>query len=175
MGSFQAGVGVFTTLIQVNVILVGCVLIANQMINLSDLVTFLLYIGVFTEPIKTLVDFTEQFQNGYSGFERFQEIMNICPDIEDASDAEELTDVKGDISFDNVSFHYQDNAEKVVQDSLEKLAKNRTTIVIAHRLTTIQNAENILVLTEDGITEQGTHEELLKQGGIYEKLYHMHR
>lgn len=334
MGSFQAGVGVFTTLIQVNVILAGSILIANKMIDVSDLITFLLYIGVFTEPIKTLVDFTEQFQNGYSGFERFREIMDIYPDIEDTKDAKELTEVKGHISFENVSFHYQDNSEKVlnhisldvpagsymalvgasgagkttlcsliprfydvtdgtikidgkdikkitlkslrnhigivqqdvylfggtifeniaygkpgatkeevvkaaknanahefimsfpdgydtdigqrgiklsggqkqrlsiarvflknppilifdeatsaldnesekvVQDSLEKLAKNRTTFVIAHRLTTIQNAENILVLTEDGIAEQGTHEELLKQGGIYEKLYHMHR
>ncbi len=333
MGSFQAGVGVFTTLIQVNVILAGGFLIAYNRVNISDLITFLLYIGVFTEPIKTLVDFTEQFQNGYSGFERFREIMDICPDITDASDAKPLTDVKGSISFDNVSFRYQENtekvlnhisldvpagtymalvgasgagkttlcsliprfydvtggavkidgtdirrytlkslrshigivqqdvylfagtiyeniaygkpdatrqevieaaknanahefimtfpegydtdigqrgiklsggqkqrlsiarvflknppilifdeatsaldneSEKVVQDSLEKLAKNRTTFVIAHRLTTIQNAEQILVLTDEGIAEQGTHKELLNKGGIYEKLYHMH-
>lgn len=333
MGSFQAGVGVFTTLIQVNVILVGGVLIAFQKVTISDLITFLLYIGVFTEPIKTLVDFTEQFQNGYTGFERFREIMDIEPDIEDAEDAVELKDVKGNITFENVSFQYQENqenvlnqicldvpagaymalvgssgagkttlcsliprfydvtggrilvdgqdirhvtlkslrnqigmvqqdvylfagtimenirygkpdateeevieaaknanahefimafpdgyntdigqrgiklsggqkqrlsiarvflknppilifdeatsaldneSEKVVQDSLEKLAKNRTTFVIAHRLTTIQNAEKILVLTEEGIAESGTHEELLARGGVYEKLYHMH-
>ena len=61
-----------------------------------------------------------------------------------------------------------------MQESLEKLAKNRTTFVIAHRLTTIQNAEKILVLTENGIEEQGNHEELLALGGIYEKLYNMH-
>ncbi len=61
-----------------------------------------------------------------------------------------------------------------MQRSLESLAKNRTTFVIAHRLTTIRNAEKILVLTEKGIAEQGTHEELLKQKGIYEALYHMH-
>lgn len=81
MGSFQAGVGVFTTLIQVNVILAGGVLIAKGMVTVNDLVTFLLYIGVFTDPIRTLVDFTEQFQNGYTGFERFQEIMNIEPEM----------------------------------------------------------------------------------------------
>ena len=333
MGSFQAGVGVFTTLIQVNVILVGGILIACQKVDISDLITFLLYIGVFTDPIRTLVDFTEQFQNGYTGFERFREIMSIQPDIEDAKDAVVLPHVKGDITFENVSFQYQENqenvlnhinlqvpagaymalvgssgagkttlcsliprfydvtdgrilvdgqdirkvtlkslrdqigmvqqdvylfagtimenirygkpdateaevieaaknanahefimsfpdgyetdigqrgiklsggqkqrlsiarvflknppilifdeatsaldneSEKVVQDSLEKLAKNRTTFVIAHRLTTIQNAEKILVLTEEGIAESGTHEELLRKGGVYEKLYHMH-
>jgi ATP-binding cassette subfamily B protein len=333
MGSFQAGVGVFTTLIQVNVILAGGILIAYQRMNVSDLITFLLYIGVFTDPIRTLVDFTEQFQNGYSGFERFREIMDMEPDIEDAPDAVELTNVKGNITFEDVSFQYKDGSEnvlnhvsldvpsgsymalvgssgagkttlcsliprfydvtggrvcidgtdirsvtlkslrnhigmvqqdvylfsgtiyenilygkpdatreeviaaaknanahdfimsfpdgyetdigqrgiklsggqkqrlsiarvflknppilifdeatsaldneseKVVQDSLEKLAKNRTTFVIAHRLTTIQNAQKILVLTEEGIAESGSHEELLAKGGIYEKLYHMH-
>lgn len=59
-----------------------------------------------------------------------------------------------------------------MQRSLEGLAKDRTTFVIAHRLTTIQNAQKILVLTEDGIAEEGTHEELLKKKGIYESLYH---
>lgn len=334
MGCFQAGVGVFTTLIQVNVILVGGALIASGRMNISDLVTFLLYIGVFSEPIKTLVDFTEQFQNGYTGFERFREIMDIEPDIEDSPDAVEMTDVQGHITFEDVSFRYNENTDKVlnhvdldvpagaytalvgasgagkttlcsliprfydvtggrvlidgrdvrsvtlkslrsqigmvqqdvylfagtiyeniaygkpgatreevieaaknanaheficqfpdgyetdigqrgiklsggqkqrlsiarvflknppilifdeatsaldnesehvVQESLERLAKNRTTFVIAHRLTTIQNAENILVLTDDGIAESGTHQELLDKGGIYEKLYHMHR
>ena len=114
MGSFQAGVGVFTTLIQVNVILVGGILIAYQKVDISDLITFLLYIGVFTDPIRTLVDFTEQFQNGYTGFERFREIMSIQPDIEDAKDAVVLPHVKGDITFENVSFQYQENQENVL-------------------------------------------------------------
>lgn len=333
MGSFQAGVGVFTTLIQVNVIIVGGILIAHNKVNVTDLITFLLYIGVFTEPIKTLVDFTEQFQNGYSGFERFREIMDIEPDIKDKKDAVKLSDVKGDISFKNVKFKYNDGvedvldnvsfdvpageyvalvglsgagkttlcsliprfydvtegsvtvdgidvrdvtlrslrnnigmvqqdvylfagtiyenisygkpgatreevveaaknanahefimsfpdgydtdigqrgiklsggqkqrlsiarvflknppilifdeatsaldneSEKVVQESLEKLARNRTTLVIAHRLTTIQNAKKIMVLTKEGIAESGTHRELIELGGIYETLYDMH-
>ena len=331
MGLFQSGVGVFTTLIQVCVILVGAVLIANKSLSISDLVTFLLYIGVFTEPIKTLVDFTEQFQNGYTGFERFQEIMNIEPDIQDKPGARELSNVKGEITFDKVSFRYNENndnvltnvslnvpagsyialvgtsgagkttlcslvprfyevssgkimidgtdirdftlkslrdhigivqqdvylfagtifeniaygkpdatreevieaaknanahefimsfpdgydtdigqrgiklsggqkqrlsiarvflknppilifdeatsaldneSERVVQESLEKLAKNRTTLVIAHRLTTIQNAERILVLDEDGIAESGTHKELLDKGGLYSQFWY---
>lgn len=333
MGLFQSGVSSFTTLIQVCVILVGTVLIAKCRMDITDLLTFLLYIGVFTDPIRTLIDFTEQFQNGYTGFERFLEIMNTEPDIKDSENAKELPPVKGDIVFDNVSFTYEkeqdevlsnislevkagsymalvgssgagkstlcsliprfyevtggtitidgydikdvtlkslrnqigivqqdvylfagtiyenilygkpdasreeviqaakdanahefimsfpdgydtdigqrgiklsggqkqrlsiarvflknppilifdeatsalDNeSERVVQESLEHLAKNRTTFVIAHRLTTIQNAEKILVLTEEGIAESGTHEELLEKRGIYEKLYHMH-
>ena len=332
MGSFSAGMGAFTTLIQVCVILAGIILIAYGKVNISDLVTFLLYISVFTEPVRTLIDFTEQFQNGYTGFERFQEIMNIEPDIKDKEGAQELSEVRGDISFEDVSFQYEENtervlshinlqvpagsymalvgssgagkstlcsliprfydvtggsvkidgkdirdltlkslrdhigivqqdvylfvgtiyeniaygkpgatreevieaaknanahefimslpngyetdigqrgiklsggqkqrlsiarvflknppilifdeatsaldneSEKVVQDSLEKLAKNRTTFVIAHRLSTIKNAEKILVLTEEGIEEEGTHEELLAKQGIYEKLYNM--
>ena len=332
MGIFQSGINFFTTLIQVCVILVGCVLIAHDTITISDMITFLLYIGVFTDPIRVLVDFTEQFQNGYTGFERFREIMEIDPDVKDAPDAKELRDVKGNIVFENVSFRYNEGSdkvlshvdlnieagsyyalvgssgagkttlcsliprfydvtggkitidgtdirdvtlkslrnnigivqqdvylfagtifeniaygksdatmeevieaaknanahdfilsfpdgydtdigqrgiklsggqkqrlsiarvflknppilifdeatssldnesEKVVQESLEKLAKNRTTLVIAHRLTTIQNAEQILVLTEDGIAENGTHEELLAKKGIYEHLYHV--
>ena len=96
MGSYQAGLGAFTTLIQVSVILTGTVLIAKGSVDVSDLVTFMLYISVFTDPVRTLIDFTEQFQNGYTGFERFQEIMAIEPDIADKEDAKELVNVKGD-------------------------------------------------------------------------------
>ena len=76
--------------------------------------------------------------------------------------------------LDEATSALDNESERVVQESLEKLAKNRTTFVIAHRLTTIQNAQKILVLTEDGIAESGSHEELLARGGVYEKLYHMH-
>ncbi len=334
MGGYHAGLGSFSLLITISVLVAGAVFISDGTVDVTDLITFLLYISILTEPIKTLIDFTEQFQNGYTGFERFLEIMSIEPDIQDAIDAKPLEQVKGAIDFDNVSFRYEENSEKVlshinlhvdageyvalvgssgagkstlcsliprfydvtsgavkideqdvrtlqlqslrnhigivqqdvylfvgtvydnirygkpdatreeviqaaknanahefimslpngyetdigqrgiklsggqkqrlsiarvflknppilifdeatsaldnesekvVQESLEKLAKNRTTFVIAHRLTTIQNAKRILVLTENGIEEEGTHEELLAKGGIYEKLYHMHK
>lgn len=307
-------------------------MVTRGIVNVTDFVTFLLYINVFTDPVKTLIDFTEQFQNGYSGYERFIQMLDIMPDIEDAPDAVNLENVQGNISFEDVSFQYskengtvlehidlyvpageyvalvgpsgigkstlcsliprfyevsagrvlvdgqdvrrlhlkslRDNigivqqdvylfagtvydniaygrpgadadavveaaknanahefimelpqgydtdigqrgiklsggqkqrlsiarvflknppilifdeatsaldneSEKVVQESLEKLAANRTTFVIAHRLTTIRNAQNILVLTENGIEEQGTHEELLQKNGVYAGLYHM--
>ena len=75
--------------------------------------------------------------------------------------------------FDEATSALDNESEKVVQDSLEKLAKNRTTFVIAHRLSTIRNAQRILVLTDNGIEEQGTHEELMQLHGEYCKLYEM--
>ena len=75
--------------------------------------------------------------------------------------------------FDEATSALDNESEKVVQESLEKLAKNRTTFVIAHRLSTIRNAQKILVLTDTGIEEEGTHKELLEKEGIYAKLYQM--
>ena len=75
--------------------------------------------------------------------------------------------------FDEATSALDNESEKVVQESLEKLAKNRTTFVIAHRLSTIRNAQKILVLTDSGIEEEGSHRELLEKDGIYAKLYSM--
>ena len=75
--------------------------------------------------------------------------------------------------FDEATSALDNESEKVVQESLEKLAKNRPTLVIAHRLTTIRNAEKILVLSENGIEEQGTHDELINKHGIYYDLYNV--
>ena len=330
MASFHSGLTLFTALINIAVIAGGGLFIANNIINVGDLLTFLLYINLLVDPVKKLINFTEQFQNGMSGFSRFYEILEIEPDIVDKPDAIELKDIKGEIEFKNVSFKYNEESgdvfkninlkveageyialvgssgvgkttmcsliprfyevsdgvitidgidirdvklkslrknigivqqdvylfagtvmdnirygkadatdeeviqaaknanahdfimelpngyytdigqrgvklsggqkqrisiarvflknppilifdeatsaldnesEKVVQDSLEKLAKNRTTIVIAHRLSTIKNAKRIIVLTEDGIKETGTHDELLALNGIYAGLY----
>ncbi|MBO4701726.1 MAG: ABC transporter ATP-binding protein [Lachnospiraceae bacterium] len=115
MGFFHSGMTSFTILINVIVIMAGGVLLVKDIVNVPDFVAFLLYINVFTEPIQTLVEFTEQFQNGYTGFERFAEIMAIEPDIEDKPGAVELKDVKGDIRFDDVSFRYKDSAHRVLR------------------------------------------------------------
>lgn len=332
MASFHSGLGLFTNLINVAVVVGGALLMINKVIVISDLLTFLLYINNIIEPVRKLINFTEQFQNGMTGFDRFNEILSVKPDITDKKGAITLQNVKGDIAFHQVAFKYNDTtnevfrninlkvdagdyialvgssgvgkttmcsliprfyevsdgsitldgidireitlrslrnnigivqqdvylfagtvmenirygkldatedevmeaaknanahefilslpngydtyigqrgvklsggqkqrlsiarvflknppilifdeatsaldneSERVVQESLEKLAKNRTTFVIAHRLTTIRNAKNIIVLTEDGIAERGTHGELIQKKGIYADLYNM--
>lgn len=116
MGIYHAGLGAFTTMIQILVIIAGALLIANGSVTVTDLVTFLLYINNFTEPVKKLINFTEQFQNGVSGYERFLEIMSVEPDIQDRKNAREMKNVKGEIIFDHVSFHYGENTEEVLND-----------------------------------------------------------
>ncbi len=77
------------------------------------------------------------------------------------------------IIFDEATSALDNESEKAVQDSLEKLTDNRTTLVIAHRLSTVRNAQRIIVLTDNGIEEQGTHEELIALNGTYANLYNM--
>ena len=334
MAIYHAVLWCITGLITVCVVAVGAHMIGQDQLTLQDLIAFLLYINNFTEPIRKLVNFTEQFQNGMSGFERFYEMICIEPDIEDAPDAGTMENVRGDIDFSDVTFSYGENptkeanvlshlnlhidageyvalvghsgvgktticsliprfyepsegsikidgqdirsvtqrslrrqigivqqdvylfsgtvlenirygrpdasleevvaaakkanahefimelpdgydtdigqrgvklsggqkqrlsiarvflknppilifdeatsaldneSERVIQEALESLAKDRTTLVIAHRLSTVQNARRILVMSEKGIEEEGTHEELLKKGGTYARLYH---
>jgi len=329
---FYQGVGLITQLITVSVVVFGGISITRATMDLADLITFLLYIGNFIEPIQKLTHMTEQFQEGIASFNRFMEIIEIKPEIQDAPNAIELKDIRGTVEFKSVGFRYRDShphvlknislhvksgdyvalvgssgvgkttlcsllprfyevsegqvcldginikdvtlsslrrsigvvqqdvylfagtvfenirygrpeaseaeviaaakkanahdfilslpdgyqtdigqrgvklsggqkqrvsiarvflkdppvlifdeatssldneSEKVVQESLERLAKDRTTLVIAHRLSTIRNAKRILVLTDQGIEEQGTHIELIALNGTYARLYNM--
>lgn len=332
MGRYHSGINAFSSLIYLVLVVAAALLIGGGRINSLDLLTFLLYINVFLEPIRKLINFGEQFQNGLSGFDRFYEVISIAPDIVDSKKAVELTKVNGNIAFSDVSFRYNPNtaevlshinlkvkageyialvgtsgvgkttlcsliprfyeistgsitldgkdirniklkslrkkigivqqdvylfagsvmenirygkpeateeeivaaaksanahdfimelpqgyatdigqrgiklsggqkqrlsiarvflknppilifdeatssldneSEKVIQDSLESLARGRTTFVIAHRLSTIRNAQRILVLTDEGITEEGDHQSLLALNGVYAQLYRM--
>ncbi len=115
MGFFNSGMTAFTMLINIIVIMTGGMLLAGEALSIPDFIAFLLYINIFTDPIKTLIDFTESFQNGYSGFERFVEILEIEPEITDKPDAKTLENVRGDITFDDVSFKYNDTAHRVLK------------------------------------------------------------
>lgn len=333
MGGFNTSTRVFDGLMYILVVVLGALFIIHGSITASDYMAYLLYVNTLLTSIRRIVEFMEQFQRGMTGIERFCEIMDEEPDIQDAPDAVELKNVRGDVTFDHVSFHYSDNdknvladinfevragervalvgpsgggkttlcnliprfynvsggrilidgqditrltqhslrenigmvqqdvymfsgtiadniayglpgataekvieaarlagahdfitqlpdgygtfvgergvklsggqkqrisiarvflknppilildeatsaldneSERLVQQSLEKLSEGRTTFTIAHRLTTIRNATTIWVLTENGIVEKGTHQELLELGGIYAHLYQMY-
>nr|WP_300003185.1 ABC transporter ATP-binding protein [Tissierella sp.] len=330
MAEFITGIGVLSNLLNLIVITVGGYFTYKNIINFGDLFAYTLYVNFFMQPIRRLTEFTQQYQDGMTGFERFIEIMEIEPEILDREDAIEIKDVKGDIIFDKVSFSYNNGKENVlsnininipkgktvalvgpsgagkttlchliprfyeinegaikvddidirdiklkslrksigivqqdvflftgtikenilygnpnaddeeivqaaknasidsfimglpngyetyigekgvmlsggqkqrisiarlflknppilildeatsaldneteviIQNSLEELAKGRTTLIIAHRLSTIKNADIILVLTKDGVVEKGSHKDLLKKDGLYTKLY----
>ena len=98
------------------VVVAGSVFLTNKTLEVADLVTFMLYINNFTDPIKRLVSFTEQFQNGASGYERFLEIMNVEPDIVDDKHAVDVGTLQGDISFKDVMFHYVDTDTNVLSN-----------------------------------------------------------
>jgi len=329
MGRFFSGNSFLQGILYISVLVVGGIFVTRQVISATEMVTFILYINVFLNPIERLINFTEAFQRGMSGFDRFWSMLNRKPEIVDSPDAVDLQSVKGEIIFENVSFSYNDKnevlknvnlriepgqtvalvgpsgggkttfcsliprfyevnegrilvdgidirkikleslrknigvvqqdvylfggtirenilygkpgaseeemiaaaklanahdfimelkdgydtfvgergvklsggqkqrisiaraflknppilildeatsaldneSERLVQESLNILARGRTTLIIAHRLSTIRKADKIVVLTSKGIEEMGTHEELLKAGGLYAELY----
>ena len=295
MGSFMSGNLFFQGMMYLITLVFGGWLIAHGKMEAADLAMYALYIGIFISPIQILVELTEMMQKGLSGFRRFLDVVETEPEIVNAPDAEPLENVKGEVEYKNVSFHYSDDdtpvldrvsfkipagrsialvgpsgsgktticsllprfydvtggvitidgqdvrkltleslrsqiglvqqdvylfcgydsfvgergtrlsggqkqrisiarvflknppilildeatsaldneSERWIQQSLEELAKNRTTITIAHRLSTIRNADEILVVANNGIAERGNHDELLEQGGIYAHYYEM--
>ncbi|MBQ8975187.1 MAG: ABC transporter ATP-binding protein, partial [Oscillospiraceae bacterium] len=111
MGLFQSGMEFSTGAMQVVVIGVGGLLIMRGRMDYIDLVTFTLYVSAFVSPLRKLVMFMEQYTQGSAGFSRFLEVMRTEPEIKDAPDASELKNVKGDISYNDVTFRYSDGTE----------------------------------------------------------------
>ena len=115
MAIFHTGIEYFSNMLSVVVVAVGGYFIYRQWMEVADLLAFIMYVGVFLQPIRRLTNFMQQFESGMTGIERFVEIMEVKSDIVDAPDAIELKDVHGDIVFENVSFSYDGN-EKVLQN-----------------------------------------------------------
>lgn len=115
MGMFQSGMEFTTGIMPVVVIAVGGYLMMRGTLDYVDLVTFTLYVSIFVSPVRRLAQFFEQYMTGVAGFERFLEIMRTEPEIRDLPDAKELTEVKGQIDFENVSFAYS-NGVPVLSD-----------------------------------------------------------
>ena len=114
MAEFVAGVGMISSLLNLTVISIGGYFVYRNIISLGDLFAFTLYVNFFMQPIRRLTEFTQQLQDGMTGFERFIEIMEIKPDIIDKEDAVELGRVEGGISFRDVAFSYNNGEDQVL-------------------------------------------------------------
>lgn len=114
MAGFHSTTRFFEGFMYISVIIAGSIFLMYQKISVADFAAYILYISTLTASIRTIINFTEQFQRGITGLERFIEVMDTPADIVDAPDAVELTNVKGDIRFDNVSFNYPGNDRTVL-------------------------------------------------------------
>ena len=114
MGNFMSWNLFFQGMMYLVTLVFGGYLIAGGLMNVADLAMYALYIGIFISPIQILVELIEMMQKGLAGFRRFLDVMETEPDIEDAPDAKPLTDVKGHVSYEDVSFHYSDDDTPVL-------------------------------------------------------------
>ena len=116
MGSFMSSNLFFQGMMYLVTLIYGGYLIANGEMQTADLAMYALYIGIFISPIQILVELVEMMQKGLSGFRRFLDVMETPTEIKDSPDAQELTDVKGHVSYEHVSFHYSDDDTPVLND-----------------------------------------------------------
>lgn len=114
MGSFMSGNAFFQGMMYLVTLVFGGFLIAHGRMEASDLAMYALYIGIFISPIQILIELTEMMQKGLSGFRRFLEVVETEPDIVDAADAKPLKNVKGNVCYEDVSFHYSDDDTQVL-------------------------------------------------------------
>ena len=133
MGRFMAGTEAAVGIMQVAVVTIGGYLIMRGQMDFIDLITFTLYVSAFTTPIRKLIQFMEIYTQGMTGFDRFLELMRTEPEIRDAMDAEVLSDVRGHIEFDDVSFSYDDGTE-----------------ILSHIRLTVQPGETLALVGSSG-------------------------
>jgi ATP-binding cassette subfamily B protein len=130
MAEFVAGMGLITNILNLIVISIGGYFVYLDFITLGDLLAYTLYVNFFMQPIRRLADFMQQYQDGMTGFERFMEIMNMEPDITDREDAVELTEVKGDIQFNGVSFSYTNGEDRVLSNLNLNIEAGKTVAIV---------------------------------------------
>lgn len=129
MGRFFSMNGFFQGILYLSVVLAGGVFISTGKLSASDLVVYILYINIFLNPVDKLVNFTEQYQRGITGFERFLEVTNTHPDIIDKKNAVDINNVKGDITLENVTFSY-DNKNTVLNNINIDIAAGKTVAIV---------------------------------------------
>ena len=130
MGSFMSSNLFFQGMMYLVTLVYGGYLIANGEMQTADLAMYALYIGIFISPIQILVELTEMMQKGLSGFRRFLDVIETEPDIQDAEDAKPLTNVCGDVSYENVSFHYQDDETPVLSHVSFRIPAGRSIALV---------------------------------------------
>lgn len=128
MGIFRAGNSFFEGILYLTVLVSGGFFIARGSLRLSDLAVYALYITIFINPIDVLVEFTEQFQKGYSGFKRFLEVIETEPTIVNRPDAADLAEIKGEIQYRDVSFSY--NSDEQVLKNIDLNIKAGQTVAL---------------------------------------------
>jgi ATP-binding cassette subfamily B protein len=129
MAEYSSGLNFLTNILNVAVLGAGAWFMHIGQIDLADLTAYLMFISFFLQPIRRLISFTQQFEQGMSGFKRFVELMEAKPSITEAPDAVELQDVRGEIELVNVSFHYSDSNE-VLNDISLKIPAGSTTAFV---------------------------------------------
>ena len=128
MAIYVSGITFLMSILQIVVLAVGAYLVSKEIIDIPDLLVFMLYIGLVVQPIKRFTNFTQQFEKGMAGFRRFLNIIEEKPDIVDSKDAIELTNCKGNISLNNISFSYND--ENHILNNINLTIKSGETVAI---------------------------------------------
>lgn len=128
MGKYHSGNSFFQSLLYLSAVLAGGLFITKGEMSISELTVYILYINTFLNPIQKLVDFTEQLQKGMAGFERFLRIKNTKPEIEDAKDAKDISKIIGDITFEKVSFGYEE--EDILSNVDMKIEAGKTVALV---------------------------------------------
>ena len=113
VGRFFSGIAFFQGVIFLTAVVAGCLFINAGTLKTADLIAYILYINTFLNPVRSLINFTEQFQKGMTGFERFLEVLDMQPDIADSS-SKSTEIVSGNIEFENVSFKYDNEAHSAI-------------------------------------------------------------